>query len=164
MNERERRNKMTIELSSECAPGAFPWTKSSTRSIVRHYPTFAILYQFPKMGSKGFYSLTFHSTTGKQAALSWSPDNRIALACETGVYVLVIKTSPTDFTASFVIHKECIEAEQVRLCSNYRHYHLSSTSSSSLLSLSSKHCHRQQTLAHHLSFARNASTRWLRRW
>ena len=65
------------------------------------------------MGSKGFYSLSFHSATGKQGVLSWSSDNRVALACEAGVYVLVIKTSPTDFTASFVIHKECIPASQV---------------------------------------------------
>ena len=65
------------------------------------------------MGSKGFYSLAFPSTTGKHGVLSWSPDNRIALACEAGVYVLVIKTSPTDFTSSFVIHKEYIPASKV---------------------------------------------------
>ena len=65
------------------------------------------------MGSKGFYSLTFHSTTGKQAVLSWSLDNRVALACEAGVYVLVIRTSPTDFTSSFVVHKELLPASKV---------------------------------------------------
>ena len=64
------------------------------------------------MGSKGFYSLSFHSTTGKHGVLSWSPDNRIALACEAGVYILVIQTSPTDFTSSFVIHKEHIPASK----------------------------------------------------